>query len=186
MNNPRHKATYRSWQGIFQRCKNPNNSQYKHYGERGISICDAWASSFDSFLSDMGERPEGMTLDRVDNNRGYSPDNCRWATITEQNNNKRNNVVIEFNGESLTRAQWARRIGISGPSLTSRLLSGMPLCEALANGRKRRRPMEAAKGYTIHKTGKYMAQCRNTYIGLFETESEARAAYLAFQMKATP
>ena len=80
---------YGSWQTMVQRCTNPNNTNYFKYGARGITICDSWRDSFEAFYNDMGKRPEGTTLDRIDNDGNYEPNNCRWATITEQNWNKR-------------------------------------------------------------------------------------------------
>ena len=81
-------STWMSWMSMIQRCTNPNAADYPHYGGRGITVCDRWRQ-FANFFDDMGERPAGKTLDRIDNNVGYSSDNCRWATPLEQRHNQR-------------------------------------------------------------------------------------------------
>lgn len=99
-----------AWSNMRQRCLNPRNPDYPKYGGRGISVCPEW-TSFRGFLADMGEPGPGLSLDRIDNDRGYGPDNCRWATKTDQLRNRRNNVLVEFEGETLTLAAVADRVG---------------------------------------------------------------------------
>ncbi len=116
-------ATYRTWGAMLQRCGNPKNPYYHVYGARGIAVCDRW-KSFISFFRDMGERPNGLTLDRIDTEGNYEPSNCRWATVREQANNMRKNVFIEAFGERLTISQWARKSGQFESGIRYRLRSG--------------------------------------------------------------
>ncbi len=104
-------ATYRVWADMKTRCYNPNRHQFKYYGERGITVCERWLNCFENFLLDMGEKPEGLTIDRIDNNGDYSPDNCRWVSQKAQCNNRRTNKTITFQNETLTYAQWSVRLG---------------------------------------------------------------------------
>lgn len=110
---------YVSWANMKQRCLNSKNTKWSDYGGRGIKVCERWLV-FDNFLSDMGKCPTGMTLDRTDNSKGYSPDNCRWATIRTQSRNKRNNIILTFNNKSMTITDWAQEIGISVKTLMGR------------------------------------------------------------------
>ena len=112
---------YYTWANMIQRCTNHNLSQYKDYGGRGIKVCDRWLHSFENFFEDMGNRPDGMTLDRDCNDHNYCKDNCHWATYTEQQNNKRNNHIVTYKNESLTVAQWAKKTGIKYNTLIGRL-----------------------------------------------------------------
>lgn len=96
---------------MVQRCTNSNRRDYGRYGGRGITVCDRWLT-FENFLADMGERPTGMTLDRKDNEKGYEPGNCRWATAIEQANNKRANTYYQVGGTRMSMADWARHFGV--------------------------------------------------------------------------
>ncbi len=104
--------TYRVWAGVIQRCTNTKSKGYKDYGGRGITVCARWRHSFENFLADMGERPEGLTLDRRDNNGPYSPENCRWVTHFVQMGNTRRNVWVTYLGETRYLSAWARYFGV--------------------------------------------------------------------------
>ncbi len=116
-------GAYRSWTAMRTRCFNPNAINYRDYGGRGVSICYRW-ESFENFYADMGPRPAGMSLDRIDNNGPYSPENCRWASTDEQHNNQRSSHIITVNGKSLTLTQWSRLINMKRSSLSNRIRRG--------------------------------------------------------------
>lgn len=136
--------TYHTWEGMIQRCTNPNHDHFELYGEIGISVCPAWLESFENFFSDMGIRPEGKTLDRFPNCAGdYEPGNCRWATYEEQNNNRVNTVWIEYAGERLPVSIWEKRIGLKRGALLARLrVRGWGVEKALTTPRQRIRRSE--------------------------------------------
>ncbi len=116
--------TYASWAAMLHRCRNSKCRCYNRYGGQGITVCERW-SSFENFLADMGERPKGKTLDRFPSNGGnYEPGNCRWATNVEQARNKRNNVLVTYEGITLTLPGWANRLGVSASSFRSRYYRG--------------------------------------------------------------
>lgn len=131
-----HRAAYYRWCGIRNRCNNPNNRDYHLYGGRGIKVCERW-ESFVNFLADVGDSRKGLSLDRIDNNGPYSPENCRWATPAEQTKNRRVSKFVEFNGESHLITEWSVITGMHVHTLRDRLKNGWPVETALT---KRPRP----------------------------------------------
>jgi hypothetical protein len=122
--------TYKKWCGMHRRCRGHNPKDIECYVEKGIGVCERW-TSFSNFLADMGECPIGLTLDRVDNSKGYEPSNCRWASTKVQACNRSMARILTFNGQSLNLTEWARRIGIGQPTLSYRLKSGWTVEKAL-------------------------------------------------------
>lgn len=113
---------YIIWESMRSRCIDPKNAAYHRYGGRGIAVCERWASSFGAFYEDMGERPTpDHQLDRIDNNGPYSPENCQWLDRVGQANNRRDNEVLIFNGETKTIAEWARDTGLKYHTLFQRI-----------------------------------------------------------------
>ncbi len=124
-------ALYGIWQCMLNRCANPNYRQYADYGGRGVKVCDQWRHDFVAFRDYMGHRPtDKHTLDRIDNNGDYEPGNVRWSTRAEQLRNRRNNVMLTHNGETLCLADWAKRLDCHFTTLLLRLRK-MPVAEAL-------------------------------------------------------
>lgn len=112
---------YTSWVTMKRRCGDPGFHAYPRYGGAGITVCDRWSSSFEAFHADMGSRPAGKTLDRIDGSRGYEPGNCRWSTPKEQANNRRSSRIVEIDGQKLTVSEMADRQGVKYVTLYSRL-----------------------------------------------------------------
>jgi hypothetical protein len=119
---------YEAWAGMLQRCTNPNDKEWRNYGQRGIRVCDAW-QAFEAFYADMGNPPKGTSLDRVDVNGGYCPENCRWATSAEQARNKRTNVWVEYEGQRMVLEDACEMAGISRATVYSRMKAGRPESE---------------------------------------------------------
>lgn len=175
--------TYRVWNSMRQRCHDSNHSAYYRYGARGIKVCDRWLESLAAFVEDMGERPRGMTIDRIDNEKGYFPGNCRWVTPRQQSRNRRDNLrisvggrkrmavdvaaengvgahmfyqrvnngwtieqavgidehyidgAVTIDGETMTKSQWAKKLGISRQAVDQRIRRGWSVEEALTTPR---------------------------------------------------
>lgn len=122
---------YLVWVSMRQRCNNPNNKHFKYYGARGISVCKRW-SDFSLFIEDMGPRPSPRhTIERIKNNTGYSPKNCRWATFKEQASNSRRNIIVKVSGERMTLMQAVEKFGGRYGTVLGRVHAGMTIEKAL-------------------------------------------------------
>ena len=131
---------YSTWISMKTRCYNKKFHAYKHYGGRGITVCDRWLKSFDNFYEDMGPKPTPEhSIDRIDNNKGYSPGNCKWVTINEQANNRRNNHNITLDCTTKTISQWGDEIGINSSVISLRLRRGWDSEKALTTPIKKER-----------------------------------------------
>ena len=123
---------YRIWMAMRERCNRTNGPQFSNYGGRGIKVCARW-NSFRAFLKDMGTRPTPHhSIDRINNELGYGPDNCRWATSQEQANNTRYNRHLTFQGRTQTMAQWSRETGLTSPRICNRLKQGWSIERTLS------------------------------------------------------
>jgi len=129
--NSRRHPLFNIWKAMIQRCENPKHTFFGEYGGRGISICRRWRDDFTAFVADVGSRPAGTTLDRIDNDKGYEPGNTRWATQREQMNNRRANVRIDWRGQSLTIAQAAETAGLETATLAFRMKAGWDIDRAM-------------------------------------------------------
>ena len=117
--------TVNTWRNMMSRCYHEADARFRYYGARGISVCERWHDA-KNFLADMGEKPEKMTLDRIDNDGNYDPSNCRWISMAEQNANRRSVINITFNGETMCMQHWANRLGVDPTTLRYLLRKGVP------------------------------------------------------------
>lgn len=124
--------THKTWGSMLQRCTNPNDHAYPGYGGRGIKVCKRWRK-FENFLKDMGLQPEGLTIDRIDNNGDYEPGNCRWATWREQGGNRRTNRWLSYGSEKMILEDWARKLGTSHQAINHHLKQGRTMDDVISN-----------------------------------------------------
>ena len=127
---------YRIWAEMRKRCNNPKQKTYPYYGGRGIKVCERWGR-FEAFLEDMGNCPEGFTLDRIDSNGNYEPNNCRWASRKEQARNRSSVHLITYNGKTQCLSAWAEEVGFERSTLKRRIYSGWSIEDALTKGVKK-------------------------------------------------
>lgn len=137
---------FATWQSMMNRCAR-TDLRYRRYGGRGIKVCERW-HKFQNFLADMGPRPERTSLDRINNDGDYEPENCRWATAIQQANNTSKCVFLEHNGERRTQAQWARLLGLNPTTIRSRIFAGMPMSRVLDPALRKGRRTDLERFYS--------------------------------------
>lgn len=135
----RDTATYKTWENMIQRCTNQKHHHWHKYGGAGITVCQEWRD-YSTFLADMGNRPNGHTLDRINNNIGYSRSNCRWATPSQQQRNRKTSRMITWNGKTQLMIEWAEELNIPYSTIESRMRAGMPLDKVFTQQRLIGRP----------------------------------------------
>ncbi len=135
-----HTYMHRLWTDIRNRCNNPRNKSYPFYGGRGIKVCERWEADYSNFVADLGTPPPGMQIDRIDNDRDYGPDNCRWTTRAINCRNRRNNHIIEWNGQRRCIKEWSELTGISRLAISQRINKlNWPIEKALTTPAQRRK-----------------------------------------------
>lgn len=123
---------YKSWQGMKDRCYKTSHQNYPNYGGRGITICDRWLKSFANFYEDMGNKPtSNHSIDRIDNDGDYEPNNCKWSTRREQASNRRSNILFTINSETKTLKQWCDQKGLKYKTVHARIVRGIQFIDAL-------------------------------------------------------
>lgn len=142
---------YSTWRNIKVRCLNPNSEDFKDYGGRGIKICDKWINSFPHFLQDMGQRPKGFQIDRIDNDKGYEPSNCRWVAPKPQQRNRSDNRFITAFGRTKTLAEWCEETGFGHKLISRRLDRGWAAELAISTPRLRARAPTKKEYENLHR-----------------------------------
>lgn len=165
-----------AWRDMIDRCENPKNEYYHIYGGRGIKVCDRW-HSFDAFYADMGEpSSQGMSLDKIDNDQGYSPDNCRWTDARTQGRNRRLNVYVEYKGKIKCASEWAEILGQNEGTFRERIKRGMSVEEILSL-----KIVKTSQYRGVHRKGdRWIAQIQSgtkRCLGRYLSEREAALAY---------
>ena len=181
-NKGKYKRLYTIWSGMISRCENENNPSYKYYGQQGKRVCDEWKGvngfgKFHDWALANGYKPN-LSIDRIDNSKGYSPNNCHWVDAYIQNNNKSNNVLIEINGEKKNLTQIARSLGINRHTLQSRIKnSKWDLSSALTRKVENCPLNNPASGfryiYYLKQSKNYQVSINNVYYGIRKTLEEA-------------
>ena len=149
--NPRYKhgmtntPLFSVWKTMIARCTNKNDASYQNYGGRGISVCPRWLE-FVNFYEDMAPRPEGMQLDRINNDGDYSPENCKWSTCSEQSMNRRGAVLITHNDVTMNLSEWAKKYHLHPDTLRSRLKAGIDFNRAITMKRHEKRTKAELQG----------------------------------------
>lgn len=134
------KGIYRSYKEMVRRCTDPRHIGWKTYGGRGIKVCQRWLDDIENFITDMGPTwKKGLSIERRENDGNYEPGNCYWATMKQQNNNKSDNRIVEYNGKKQTLTQWADEVGMSCQALKARLDMGWTVHDALYKPLQRRK-----------------------------------------------
>lgn len=188
------------WENMIQRCHNPKTRQYGYYGGRGIAVCDEWRDDYSCFREWALKNgyKQGLTIDRINNNDGYSPQNCRWATYKEQGRNRRGNHNITLNGETKCLREWSETVGINVSVISRRLRDGWSVESALTTPTKKRKTQSEptsktmcsrikkeakAKGLSIHKL-EQVAGVANGTVGKLEYGKDIRCDVLIKLAKA--
>jgi hypothetical protein len=178
-------STYEIWAGMIARCHRVNDSEhYARYGARGITVCDRWRYSFENFLADMGVRPDGLSIERVDNDKGYSPENCVWATKVEQQRNRRSCRDISVNGVTKKVHKWAEETGMTSKQIGDRLRAGWTPEDAvgvpIGKSRSGSLPASGLKGVRQDYRGRWCATVwdgkKTAWIGFFDSSDQAFVA----------